>query len=71
MIDVIGNLFKSIDEKEQAGWRAFVAEHKTHGLHVTGNGISIELMADTAGGYCIIMKCTCGDEENVTNFENW
>jgi len=64
-------LFENIDPTEQQGWRDFVKEHKRCDQHVSGNGISVELMGDTVGGYVILMKCTCGAMKNITNFDNW
>ncbi len=64
-------MFSSIDAKEQKAWKAFVEKHKKHGVHCSGNGVSIEVAGDSIGGYTIVMKCSCGKTKNITNFDNW
>jgi len=69
MIKEIYNLLRS--DKERKRWDKFVRKHKGHGLHASGNGISIELAGDSIGGYTIVIKCGCGKEKNITDFDNW
>lgn len=68
---MLNKIFKMLTRNKQEKWMTFVKQHNNHGRHVSGNGLSIELMPDTIGDYIILIKCGCGKQENITDFSNW
>jgi hypothetical protein len=64
-------IFDNLQPKEQEKWKAFAEKHKSHGRHCSGNGLSVEVSPDSIGDYVIVMKCSCGAKENITDFSAW
>jgi hypothetical protein len=69
--DLFSLIFNFLQPKEKEAWIKFKEKHKNHGIHCSGNGITIELTPDSIGGYVIIMKCNCKAKENITDFSCW
>jgi hypothetical protein len=69
--NLLTKIFNYLKPSEQEQWKLFVIKHKKHGLHASGNGLSIKISPDSIGDYTILIQCSCGQEQNITDFSHW
>lgn len=66
-----------ISEKEYETYREWYEEHKKTGCHFAtgytgaiGGGISV-IFYPTSLGAAVTVRCDCGEEINITDYEAW
>ena len=61
---------EALNEKEKEKLRCFLAKHKDH--TVTSNGSNfVYKICPCSIGTVLIIRCCCGEEKDITDFDSW